>query len=340
MPEYGLGALPDPVDERDFLLEAILPAVVDVALPEVWSVPRHSVRNQGPRGTCVAVSGSMGDQFVHGSGDLSEEWLWHRCKEADGLPEADGTYPRAMLDTLLKRGCPEERFLPYNTFLDVLPGADENAAKYKIGSYAAVATDYDSIRRARFVNGPVFLALNIHDSFKQTGPDGIVAMPSGTLRGGHLVCADGGWDARGLEVANTWGQWADRGYFHIGAEPLRAIIIAAWSIVDETLVECPWSDWGDDERVAANVVWKAGIMLGYPDGTFHPWQQVTRRAVGLVAMRLTLPYMNEWLEDYTPATREWAAAAIPQFKWTVIDQTGPLLRRHLALLAARELQGR
>ena len=335
--EYALGALEDPPDERDFLLEAILPTVATVELPATWAVPRHDIRYQGNRGTCVAVSGSQGDQRIHASGDLSEEMLWRLIHGQDDV----GAYPRDMLDALLKTGCPEEVYLPYNAVDDPLEGWEANAAQYRIGSYAAVMTDFDSIRRARYVNGPVFLALKIYDSFVSTGSDGIVAMPSGSLRGGHLVCYDGGWDARGLEVPNTWSKlWGQGGYFWLSEAVAARIVIAAWSIVDETLVECPWTDWGDTERVAANVVWKAGILKGYPDGTFHPWQQVSRRAVGLVAYRLELPYTPEWLEDYTPATREWAAAAIPRFKWTVIDQTGPLLRRHLALLAARELQGR
>jgi len=341
MADHGLGCVFDEPDPRDFALAALVPALAEVLLPETLVVPRHDIRQQGARGTCVAVAGSQGDQRVHASGDLSEEWLWHRCKSQDGLSEEQGTYPRVMLDILLKQGCPEERYLPYNATADALDGADANAALYRIGSYAAVALDYEAIQRARFLNGPVFLALKIHDSFLQTGKDGIVAMPSGALRGGHLVCYDGGYDVRGLEVPNTWGYgWGDHGYCWLRAEVLEPILMGAWSIVDETLIDL-WPDWGDAERVAGKTVKDSGLMQGYHDGLFRPYALVSIRQVALVASRMSVPVdLLRFAEDYTPATRAFVRDLVPGLTWLEERWDERLTRWQFALLIARKLQGR
>ena len=231
--DFKFGALQSPPDYRDYLYRAIFSAE---KLPAKFS--RRSemgpVRNQGKFGSCVgfAAAGVKDNQESRDEGKqvvTSPLYLYKRCKEQDGIPEQEGTYPRTVMAVLKNLGvCPESDF-PYDkmawpTMPAIPAGADAAAAGYKIGAYARI-TMIDEVKQAIVKDGPVLGAVLVCDSFVDA-KNGIIPMPGTTddpedsIRGGHAIAVIGYDDnmrANGLtgyfEIRNSWGpEWGDGGY--------------------------------------------------------------------------------------------------------------------------------
>ncbi|MCA1788741.1 MAG: S-layer homology domain-containing protein [Thioalkalivibrio sp.] len=344
---YGLGALPDPPDDRDFQVFKLVHRPVTV--PAMYSPGRSTVRNQGSLGSCVGFGGAAQDERLHGVSDLSEQALYGWCKEIDGWP-GEGTYPRTMYSILAKRGCPEENYHPYEGRYPPanqnLPGTDENAARYRIATYAAIPKSYDDLLAARYAvgeKGAIGVTIYVYYSMAyNTRSDGVIPMPSGDQLGAHFMCFDGGWNAKGMEVKNSWSKyWGDKGYCWISREVWDAIGISAWTVVDDELITKWWKDWPDTNLVEQDVVYKSKAFLGYPDGTFRPWNDVTRGQVWLVANRIGIAVPPIPVDDYyRPAQRGWVRDTIPGLTWDSERFTETLTRFQLVLLVARKLQGR
>jgi hypothetical protein len=150
--EFKLGLVPSPIDERDFLLAAILPTL-KVTLPSTYmdlASKQTPVQFQDGLGSCAAFAGIGQKEYwdtkeLSATINLSEQWLYTEAKKIDGLPNVEGTHFRAILDSLRKVGVCEETFWPYEAKYPALnppkAGATENAVKYKIASYASVKND-------------------------------------------------------------------------------------------------------------------------------------------------------------------------------------------------------
>jgi hypothetical protein len=71
------------------------------------------------------------------------------------------------------------------------------------------------------------------------------------------------------------------------------------------IADPPFSDLaGADFELFAAARWAkdAGLVWGYPDGTLHPWEGLTKRHVALIASRMEF-VPPDWPDDYSPATR-------------------------------------
>jgi hypothetical protein len=105
------------------------------------------------------------------------------------------------------------------------------------------------------------------------------------------------------------------------------------------LIGVPWSDWGNEDRLAAVYVHAAGLMHGYKDGTFKPYLNMTLRQVYLVATRAGLPAPMEWLDNYQPCNRQAVRETFPMFEWNTENWQSPYLRRHMVLQLYRWKKG-
>lgn len=230
--DIKFGALQSPPDYRDYLYRAIFKAE---ALPPKFS--RRSemgpVRDQGKFGACVgfASAGVKDNQETREAGRqvvTSPLYIYKRCKEQDGIPAQEGTYPRAAMAVLKNLGVCSEATVPYSrmswpTMPDLPPGADAEAAAFKIGAYARITT-IDEVKQAIVKDGPVLAAVLVCQSFMDA-TDGIIPVPGSDgkedyIKGGHAIAVIG-WDdnmkAKGrtgyFEIRNSWGpDWGDAGY--------------------------------------------------------------------------------------------------------------------------------
>lgn len=222
--DYKFGALQSPPDYRDFMYRLIKPEPIK-ALPPVFSrrAQMGPARDQGQYGSCVGF-GSCGVKDAHEGLRTSPLYVYKKCKERDGIPTEEGTYPRVAMGVLKDLGICTESMFPYvnmswPTMPSVPAGADAEAAKYKIGAYARTMS-LDEVKQSLVEDGPVLCAILVCDSFINS-TDGMIPVPGTNgadyIRGGHCMAVAGYDDTKSwggytgfLEVKNSWStQWGD-----------------------------------------------------------------------------------------------------------------------------------
>lgn len=241
-----LGAKASPPDHRDYLV-ANFPRTA-VKRPKLFSerAKQTPVKDQGNAGMCVGFAGvaamevkDIGEQTLGDIINLSEHWAYTHAKLIDGYPNDEGTDLRSMCNVLLNTGICEEQYEPYTDAHPIvgnpLPGAIEDAVKFKIATYAAVSGS--GLRDALWQRGSLMLVLKIYQNFMDIGPGGVVPSPKGALEGLHAVCLTGYEDGRccagQYEIKNSWGlAFGDAGYIHIPYKVMPQLFVEARSIVD------------------------------------------------------------------------------------------------------------
>jgi hypothetical protein len=343
---YSLGALFDKPDSRDFLLSNYLP--LTVSRPAEYILNMSPVKYQAGLGSCTAFGFAAMVEYFNGLEfnkvlDMSEQDLYGETKKTDGYA-GEGSYPKAVADVLLKRGVCEERFFPYEgrypPLGTPLAGYIDNASTYRIKNYAIVNTDFDSIKDAIFVNGPVGFSIKVNANFTTIGSDGKVPMPAGVYKGGHWMCATGYLNLPGEPILakNSWSnRWGKAGYCIFYKDAWDAMVMGAMTIVDLTNIQLPWLDWPSTEIETGFKVKASGLMQGYPNGAFYPNVILKKRHVYLIAQRLGKQLDKMLEEDYTDATRGWVKEQIPYLPWNSTNWDDPITRGQMALLIGRTL---
>ena len=205
---YSLGCKKDPKDLRDIPMGLILPAI-PVPLSVDYTSQMTPVRDQQDEGTCVAFASVVGVKEYEDQKEyrklieLSPRYVYSLCKQFDGAPEEEGTYPRIAMKMLLHYGvCPESLwpYRPHQTN-DHKPGADLKAKTYRIKAYARLKSLLE-MKRSLMVNGPFLAGVKVFKSWlgKKVQKTGLIPMPKRKegFIGGHAVCIVGFNDAKKL----------------------------------------------------------------------------------------------------------------------------------------------
>lgn len=229
-----------PIDERDWSLTN---KIIDSQnISELKEFSRRSktleVKNQGSIGSCVGHSGRIvyGDTPEFKNKEPSAMWIYKKAKQHDPFPgeSYSGTTIRGACKALIKEGCCEEHFWPYQSSENtkMLEGAKENASKYKIkGYYVADVKNHDLIKNA-LMNESLWCSFSVHSYFYQTPRNGIVDSEKylkSEKIGGHAVALVG-WKYINnnlyWEFQNSWGRWfGDKGFFFMEAELYEKILL-------------------------------------------------------------------------------------------------------------------
>ncbi len=254
--------LPSPTDPRDFPFSVFKGKE---ELPDVVNYEKDiSPRNQGRFGTCVAFASThiknlqeikQGDLP---NGGLSPLFIYSLCKDLDGIPDQQGTYPRIAMKVLRNKGVCCEIMLPYSQLKDHddIPDVTEEmlkeAAKFRIKTYAKVNT-IEEVKRALYEQGPVLIAAILTESFYEAGNTGWIPKPEGYILGGHaLVICGYNNNKKAFRVVNSWGKdWGEKGfcwlpyeYFNYKTEDgFYDFILEAW-----TLVDVEWQPGNDKDK--------------------------------------------------------------------------------------------
>lgn len=262
---YNLGLRPSPADARNYQYPKLLKAVGFGAEPRGPFGYRKNlppVFNQDPRGSCTAASKVSTikafqeiNQGDYPAGGLSVSYLYTREKSIDGMPGIEGSDPRSGYIILQKEGVCLENTMPYKTLADLpapqLPNvpaaAIAEAARYKINTYAQIASPVDdrssiisTMRQALAREGPFTIDVVICENFIPDPKTFIVPIPQGLICGFHeMAVTDDLPDIQCFEVRNTWGpEWGDQGYCYLsydwflkGSDTIRWTI-EAWTATD------------------------------------------------------------------------------------------------------------
>jgi len=273
---------PSPFDPKDypfrwFYRGAELPEAVNYE-------PYMRLRWQGKFGTCVAFA-SIHVRNLHETkqgdlpqGGLSPLYLYVRCKDKDGIPDKEGTFPRVAMAVMQGEGTCPETLMPYDMLKDinVLPEVNPNfvkeANKFKIKTYARVES-IEEIKQALVEQGPVLIGILVTESFMKVGADGIVPAPKGYWLGGHalVIC---GYDERrkAFRIANSWDDWGQNGFAWMPYEVFEwettdtkiPFVMEAW-----TLVDIEWQPDKDDyikDILSKEVVFQIGNKTYWVNG--------------------------------------------------------------------------
>ena len=233
--EAELNALDAPLDAN-----VILAADAPLALPaSVNLIPfMNPVRNQAARGTCVSFALTALNEYVQRRRgqvvDLSEQFLYFKTKQIDGIPNACGTFQSKAIIALAQFGeCPESVF-PYNpngpcNDATALPAnAVAAAASFRLQA-AAVPTRNVAAYKATFaLQQVVTLSIPVYNTWytsQEVRRSGRITMRVGNEAaiGGHAVCLVGyqdNIDSPGggyFIVRNSWnGLWAMQSPYGVG----------------------------------------------------------------------------------------------------------------------------
>jgi len=221
------GCIPSPEDRRDILLSAIRPLVI--RYPRDCPAPFDlAVLNQGSNPYCVGYACAALKQYLEmkegNSVIFDGEWIYKKCKEIDGLPNMPGTFLRTGLKVLQKYGAK-----PLN-------GTEEEAGKYKIGTYVRV-DDYtfEGLKKATFIGGCLLTGFYGSNEGWQTAY--IRSPKEGEKVWGHATIKKAYLENYG-KGQNSWGGgWGDRGDFYISPNYLP---FEAWIVMDLPTYQEGW----------------------------------------------------------------------------------------------------
>jgi len=213
------GCMESPSDPRDVLLSAIQPVIM--RYPKEYPPPFDlTILNQNGYPHCVGYSSAALKQ----EREMREkntiifdgDWIYKKCKELDQCPNMAGTWLRIAMKVLQKIGAKP---------IDKL---EEEALKYKIGSYAKVdELTFEGLKKAIFVNGALLSGFIGSNAGWQTAY--IRPPKSGETTWGHAVTLIG-YNENYLIGQNSWGDWGDKGLFYV---PKNYLPFEAWAILSD-----------------------------------------------------------------------------------------------------------
>ncbi len=146
--EYPLGALKSPVDHRTIAAVAIQ---APAALPDDYMASTSPVDYQFIPDCVGEAIKEVKEGFLLDRGNfvaLSAEDLYDQCKAQDGIPDQQGTYPLVGAKVACGSGIASQSV--YESGDPYAIAADR--AKYKLGGFVSVFSDYDHVCQAIYQN--------------------------------------------------------------------------------------------------------------------------------------------------------------------------------------------
>lgn len=259
LPFSKWGTAPEsPKDDRDHSISQYLPKTIrasalpmEVGLENVEAHRIIGITNQMGEGSCTGHGGRNTKTTmeirkrktrsakkavpVH-----SPRGIYHLAKQVGGYPDEEGAYMRDVVKAMANFGVPREKDWPYVAHTNDQGRTQEigepvkrwltNAKRWQIGAYSQART-LDQMLTWLHTQGPLFMAMSLHDNFFDHDPEGIIPEPKGNQVGGHAMCilaAD--QSTKRFYVPNSWDVgWGKDGY--------------CWITFDHFLSKTPHEAW-------------------------------------------------------------------------------------------------
>ena len=267
--------LPSPPDERDWPLSRIAePVAIPASVRLDHLVPR--ILSQGKCGSCVGMAGAQIKNALANrrralpEGGLSPLFLYARCKQEDGIPTTEGTYPRIALKIMQRDGICPEKDLPYSmlpqnaclSFPRITQAHIDAAAPYKIKAYVRLH-GVDDIKQALAAGKLVMAGILVTDNFIRLPANNVVGLPDGQMYGLHAIVICGYDDVKkAFRMVNSWGTiWGEKGFAWLTYEfcqweslDLKGLFALeeAWAVESEYVPEQKIEMWIGTPAVIVN----------------------------------------------------------------------------------------
>lgn len=299
--EYGLGCKISGYDPRDYIYDASPDCAT--TYPISFQLEKFPIKNQQTVNSCCANSVALMAEIMeyYDTGikkEFSVGWLYgYRLATHYKGP---GMYNKECLETMLKVGdvyvneFPED--LEYSELSKLISQKKTKciveANKHKIKSYAKVNTSA-AVKKSLYEDKtPVLLSIDVYESFYDIDGSGKYDNVGYNNTGyGHAMVIVGWTEINGTGyyvVQNSWGeQWGKNGYCYI---PYSSRCISEmYTCIDIRNIDKKFSDvtggkhWGEE---AIDKCVRAGLIDGYPDGTFKPNNTITRAEICTMFARM------------------------------------------------------
>jgi hypothetical protein len=206
-----------------------------------------TVRNQGPRPTCLAFAVSDAHAALRtGWIPLSCEYAFYHAQRRVGRPPSRGALLSSMLEALRKDGQPEEGGWPYlpTTPADPASWVPPNAVGALFGRAGEKArASINHVIQELNDRRPVIILLALSRSFFNPAPQGVIhpgpgETPEPERRHAVIAVGHGKIDAhRAVLIRNSWGErWGDGGYGWLTEAFLGPRLFAAAKLTEEVNV--------------------------------------------------------------------------------------------------------
>jgi hypothetical protein len=299
------GAIPSPVDERDYTVCAALST-----FPQSFRMAKLPKIKQQTVGSCVAHSSAYLFEYLFGAQFGVGFTYGYR---PEGYSQNSGMIPRNAADTAVDAG--NVLLAAYHKELD-MPAmkhdVDKNltkllryASKRRIASYARCYTAAD-IKTQLIVGNPVMFCAAI----SQTNTEINGVFPCTSPVEGYHEMSIWGWEQVGgreyFYVANSWSaHWGIKGFCYVSPEDvLRVGDVIAFSMTEDDATIRRTLKLGmrgeDVRRLELRLNEESGIVLN-ADGIFT---ESTRSAVMIVQKRLGIDATG------TVGTKTWRALGL------------------------------
>ena len=302
--KYSLnGAIPSPIDERDYQLSDLIACGSAHSLPSEYINPLVKdieILDQGTSSTCVACSLSYLRYLIEYKQSNNREYFSpsyiYGNRDAFGYL-GEGMYPREALSQLKKFGTCFYKDYPgfydvnttISTYRKKKQELDPKAYPFRISSYYKVST-IDGIKTAIYNLGGVTANFPVYPCLYAPDENGNVKYNKTNITGYHEMTIVG-WKENSWIVLNSWGkEYGDNGLCYI---PFEYPTVEIWAIVDEvTEVMYKMARFIDTENHwAKESIEKAadkGVVNGFDDGSFKPDEPITRAQLCAIIDRLGL----------------------------------------------------
>lgn len=171
--------------------------------------------------------------------------IYNLGKQVGGYPEEEGAYLRDVLKAATAFGVPREVDWPYVAHTDdrgkpqdigkAGPRFLTNAKRWKIGAYSQAYT-LEQMLTWLETEGPLYMAMDVHENFFDSDPEGMIPAPTGKVIGGHSMCILAAQQStKKFYIPNSWGTgFGKDGYCWIDFDHFLGVDHEAWAVHDET----------------------------------------------------------------------------------------------------------
>jgi len=197
------GLIPSPYDKRDILTAEIVPEIK--RFPKECPAPFDlDILDQNGYPACVGFAAAGMKQYLEARERIWKVfdglWLYQECKKIDGIPDFPGTYLRAVLKVLQKKGAKP------------IGEPELEAEKYRIGGYAQVSPlTFEELKKMIFLYGVVLVGFTGSNEGWQTA---LIRPPKeGEKTWGHAIFLRSYLEF--IDFQNSWKEiWGDKGIGH------------------------------------------------------------------------------------------------------------------------------